>query len=277
MNFKNTEQWVPWNLFDDSAADDFMYQLWNGKGICVGDWHGKYVGENLLGDNPKYIHWEFKPNGDFVLANKFYMWWGYPIDTWATKFTLTYDDGKAGIAISNDDGSKYLSASCHVDWDRFCYIWNRGGVTPGIGWDKDDSELPVEMFDKDGDLKYDPDKHMLTFKNKITLTEGEFVHKVMEAVANCFEFEFEHEWIWLVEHDGWFKQIKKWAEFNKLISEQAELKAQDGIDQFEVEAKLQNGDMLYGYGAGDIRFIRDFLKYGGDMDYRFKMPLPISN
>lgn len=49
---KNDALWVSWNLFEDSAVDDFMYQLWNGKGICVGDWHGKYVGEDLLDSNP---------------------------------------------------------------------------------------------------------------------------------------------------------------------------------------------------------------------------------
>ena len=124
MNFKNIEPWVPWKLFEDSAADDFMYQLWNGNGICVGDWHGKYVGENLLDCKPEYVHWEFKPNGDFVITNKYYGWWDY-MEDWATKFTLTYDDGKVGIAASAEDGSKYLSASCHIDWERFCYIWNR--------------------------------------------------------------------------------------------------------------------------------------------------------
>lgn len=168
---------------EDSAVDEFMYQLWNGKDICKGDWHGKWKGDDLLSYiDPKTIHWKFEPNGDFVLQNKYFGWWN-SVFKWATRCTLTYDDGKVYFVASNDDGSKYLSAGCHVDWEQFCNIWNHGGVTRG--WDDCDSDLAILMFEDDGPLKYNADAHTLTFRNEpvqTTLTEEQFVHRVVEGV-----------------------------------------------------------------------------------------------
>ena len=284
--------WCPWKMEKDSAVDGFMYQLWNGKDICRGDWHGKWKGDNLLFYiDPEDVHWKFETNGDFVLEHKFFGWWN-SCCTWATRCTLTSNDGKVYFEASNDDGSKYLSAGCHVDWEQFCKIWNHGGVTPGWDWSK--SNLPILMFNDDGALKYDPSAYTLTFKGQksdITLTEEQFVNKAVIESISPFKTNFEQYWIWLLcRKDGWMKKITSWDEFNNLLPEpdKADVKVyknklhkgqQYDAVQHEARIDLKNGDYLYGVEGGDggSKFIRYYLHYEGDMKDDFKAPLPIFN
>lgn len=37
MTNNDNPMWLPWKMEEDSAVDEFMYQLWNGKDICNGD------------------------------------------------------------------------------------------------------------------------------------------------------------------------------------------------------------------------------------------------
>ena len=209
----DSPMWLPWKMEEGSAVDEFMYQLWNGKDICKGDWHGKWKGDNLLSYwDPESVHWEYKPNGEFVIQNKTFGWWN-SVFQWATRCTLNYDDGKVYFVATNDDGSKYLSAGCHVDWEQFCHIWNAGGVTRG--WDDCDSDLPILMFGHDGWLEYNAETHTLTLGHSLTqttLTEEQFVDRVVGSSIWPFETNFNQCWIWLLcRKDGWMKKITSWG------------------------------------------------------------------
>lgn len=287
-----TPRWLDWDLFPGSACEEFILQL-RGEGVTSGAWKGMYIGGFLLPARywPKDDDYSFNRDGSCEVY-RIYPWFLNRIGEWANKFLLFYDDGKLIFNVDTLDDSKRIHLSVPIDWQKFCALWNDGGITRGFD-NFDPSPLSDEMFDERCHLSWDGKKITVSFEDESrTYTPAEFVRKAVDATANRFKREFGY-WEWLFQKvDGWMKVVSNWEEFNDLLKKPhtTEIQAdqlQKSYDsshgdfyQTEVKIAFEDGSALYGATSGveeNEPFIKCALGYKDkwDTDCKFALPVPL--
>ena len=293
-----TPRWLDWDLFPGSACEKFILQL-RGKGVTSGAWQGRYLGEHNFGSsvtapNDDYV---FNPDGSCEIksVDRYFL---HVVSKWAKVFLLFYDAGEKKLLfdIDNGDGSKRIDLSIAIDWERWCEVWNDGGIACGFD-NFDPSPLSDEMFDERCHLSWDGKKIMVEFseedKEPVSYTPAEFVMKAVYATAHRFESEFG-SWEWIFQKpDGWMKVVSDWGEFNDLLKKPHTIEYQtDQLQrsydsshgdfyQTEVKIAFDDGSALYGAASGveeNYPFIKEALGFKGDLtdDHcKFALPVPL--
>ena len=287
-----TPRWLDWDLFYNSACDDFIVQIDQGRGIVSGAWQGRYLGDQNFGSsvtapNDDYV---FNPDGSCEIksVDRYFL---YVVSKWAKKFLLFYDGDKLIFNVDNGDGSKRIDLSIAVDWEQWCGVWNDGGVCLGS---YDDSPLTYKMFDDSTTLSWDGKKITVKFNEEgqsdRVYTPAEFVRKAVDATAHRFEHEFGWNWFWIFcKSDGWMKKITSWGEFNNFLKQPHGVECQvdrlqKGGDrdfyQTEMKIEFDDGSALYGAadGISDNYAFARHLGFKGDFDdghYKFCLPVPL--
>ena len=290
-------RWLDWNFFSGSACDHFIYQL-RAVGVSLGGWKGIYKGAQLLDDR----HWpkdeDYCFNADETCEVKDLTPWLLDrFGEWAAKFLLFYDEGKKELVfnVDNGDGSKRIDLSVAIDWERFCEVWNHGGISFGMG-NFDPSPLSDEMFNDCQSLSWDDGQKKITvhFEDgaESVFTPGAFVGHAVEVTADRFEGEFG-SWEWIFQKpDGWMKVVSDWKEFNTLLAKPHATQVQadqlqrsydsNHPDFYQTEAKIafEDGSALYGAASGVKKndpFIKCVLGYEDkwDTDCKFSLPVPL--
>ncbi|MBQ1424641.1 MAG: hypothetical protein IIY98_00710 [Aeriscardovia sp.] len=291
-----TPRWLDWDLFSGSACEKFILQL-RGKGVVLGPWKGLHMGDNLFPAPywPKDDDYSFNEDGSCEV--KFIRpWYLDQLGKWAKRFLLFYDGGKLIFNVDNRDGSKRIDLSTAIDWERWCEVWNDGGITRGFD-NFDPSPLSDEMFGERCHLSWDGKKITVEFseedKEPVSYTPAEFVMKAVYATAHRFESEFA-SWEWIFQKpDGWMKVVSDWGEFNDLLKKPHTIEYQtDQLQrsydsshgdfyQTEVKIAFDDGSALYGAASGveeNYPFIKEALGFKGDLtdDHcKFALPVPL--
>lgn len=287
-----TPRWLDWDLFYNSACDDFIVQIDRGKGIASGVWRGAYLGDQNFGssaiaDDEDYV---FYADGSCKVKSidRYFL---HVVSKWAKKFLLFYDGDKLIFNVDNGDGTKRIDLSIAIDWEQWCGVWNDGGVCLGS---YDDSPLTYKMFDDSTTLSWDGKKITVKFNEEgqsdRVYTPAEFVRRAVDATANRFEHEFHWNWLWLFcKSNGWMKRITSWEEFNNFLKQPHSIqyqtdRLQKGGDrdfyQTEMKVEFADGSALYGVAdgvEGNYAFVKH-LSFKGDFDddsYKFTLPVPL--
>ena len=286
-----TPRWLDWDLFPGSACNDFLVQLALGKGVVSGRWKGRYFGEQKFVSSVEDADDDYVFNADGSCEVKSVgSYYTYVVGTWAKKFLLFYADGKLIFDVDNGDGTKRIDLSIVVDWQRFCEVWNNGGVCYGDG----DSPLSYKMFDDRYPLSWEDGKIAVhtteDCTGDIVYTPAQFMRRAEDATANRFVYEFGWNWLWLFcKSDGWMKQITSWEEFNDFLKQPHSVeyqsdRLQKGGDhdfyQTEIKIAFGDGSALYGVAdgvEGNYAFVKH-LSFKGDFRddaYKFSLPVPL--
>ena len=293
-----TPRWLDWDLFPGSACEEFILQL-SAEGVTSGPWKGIYLGDQQFGSSAIDHDDDYVFNADGSCEVKsINSYFTYVVGKWAKRFLLFYDEGEKKLLfdVDNADGSKRIDLSIAIDWERWCEVWNDGGITRGFdNWDP--SPLPDEMFNDCHSLSWDDGQKKITvhFEDgaEEAFTPAAFVGHAVEVTANRFKREFGY-WEWIFQKpDEWMKVVSDWEEFNDLLKKPHTAEYQ--VDQLqksydsshgdfyqtEIKIAFEDGSALYGATDGveaNFPFIKAALGFKGDLndnDYKFAFPVPL--
>ena len=286
-------KWLDWDFFPGSACEEFLKQL-GGEGVTSGPWKGIYLGDQNFGssttDPDDYV---FNADGSCEVKSVDH-YFLYVVGKWAKMFLMFYDNGKLIFNIDDETGEKRIDLSVDVNWERFCEVWNDGGV--GHGWSR--SPISDMMFDGRTTLSWYGKKITVHFEEEnqddAIYSPILFVKRAVYATADRFKSEFGN-WEWLVQKsDGWMKIISSWEEFNDLLKKPHTIEYQtdclqksydsshDDFYQTEVKIAFEDGSALYGASSGieeNYPFIKCVLGFKGNLDdddYKFALPVALS-